>query len=207
MIYCWFIYSPSTRCPLQPPSSPSLYEREVFFSFFFNFLHENNAIAFLASHAKQAPATRTATDGLPSSLNVWLILGELVCVCERESKRERVQGRHASVMHVMCSGPRWTSSPSYPALTPLPPSVPVCPGDRWMNSSGATSAHSHQTHRCNWVCMMWVRGGLELSILVIAIPVLWRSSPSLLQPFPFLTIRGKANERRMRVSVADETMQ
>ncbi|TWW57919.1 Sulfhydryl oxidase 1 [Takifugu flavidus] len=60
---CYLYYPSGNFTRLQPPSSPSLYRGEVF-----NFLHENNAIAFLASPAKQAPA-RHDDRWPPSSLN------------------------------------------------------------------------------------------------------------------------------------------
>lgn len=64
---------------------------------FFNFLHENNAIAFLASPAKQAPAVHG--DRWPPIIAECLIgpgRGLYVCVCVcvyalvRDKKRERI---------------------------------------------------------------------------------------------------------------------
>lgn len=79
---------------------------------FFNFLHENNAIAFLASPAKQAPAAHG--DRWPPIITECLIdpgraecaVCECVCAYVCVTKRGSMQGRLTSVMHVMCAGPR-----------------------------------------------------------------------------------------------------
>lgn len=72
---------------------------------FFNFLHENNAIAFLASPAKQAPAAHG--DRWPPIITECLIdPGRAECACVYVCVSACVRGRLTSVMHVMCAGPR-----------------------------------------------------------------------------------------------------
>lgn len=101
MIYCCFIYSPSISPLSSPPHLHHCTEGR-----FFNFLHENNAIAFLASPAKQASATHG--DRWPPIIAECLIdpgRAQCVCLCLRVCARA-CGWRLTSVMHVMCAAPR-----------------------------------------------------------------------------------------------------
>lgn len=152
--------------PSQPPSSPSLYRGE-----FFNFLHENNAIAFLASPARRA----AATDGLPSSLNVWLILGEPPRPPAGRSVWGASHIRHAcNVCRSQVNGP------------PHPASSSLGPWGAWMNGSAATSVHSHQTRRCNWV-LGWCEWAWAQSIH----PPYYHPAPALHSLSLFIWERGR----------------
>lgn len=92
----------------------------------------------------------TTTDGLPSSLNVWLILGK-VCVCVSEREREREEEKaHRGVSHPSCI--QCAVVPGECPHSPWAhPCLPDSSGNHWMNGSAATSVHTHQTCRCNWV--------------------------------------------------------
>lgn len=193
MIYCWFIYSPSIS-PL--PSPPHLHHCTE--GRFFNFLHENNAIAFLASPAKQAPAAHG--NRWPPIIAECLIdpgraecspCVRVFCVCLRE--REHMRGRLPFVMHVMRVPVPGECVPSQPTLMLACPLALGITG--WMAFPPhlyTPTRHAGVIESLAGVSERWPR----VSILLITIPPEFYDARSLtLSHRPW---RGeKANERRM----------
>lgn len=142
MIYCCFIYSPSISPLSSPPHLHHCTEGR-----FFNFLHENNAIAFLASPAKQAPATHG--DRWPPIIAECLIdpgrarRRAPVFACLRASVRVASHILHAC--NVCRSQVNAFPPPVHPDAC-LPACWPWGSLDEWLSLHICTLPH---TRRCN----------------------------------------------------------